>query len=131
MKTADEINAILEPETGWRVEVAVSPHDQSEFLRLHRKAGGGWERKEFVASLPRESPVGVIVACGMVAGHYFALGLAFAEWMASVHDEAKRILNRPAGDVTWLIGGPEDMRESFSDGMSPAEYVQAEVEDID
>ncbi|ODP35109.1 hypothetical protein [Pandoraea sp. ISTKB] len=74
MQTADEINSLLEPETGWRVEIATSPHDQTEFLRLCRKAGESWERKETVAVLPRDSPVGVIVACGQVAAHYRELG---------------------------------------------------------
>lgn len=74
MQTIEEINAVLEPETGWRVELAVSPHDQSEFLHLYRKTGREWSEREFVASFPRESDAGVIVACGMVARHYFCLG---------------------------------------------------------
>lgn len=130
MPTADEINALLEPETGWRVEVALSPHDQSEFLRLYRKTGIGWDEKEFIAALPRESPVGVIVACGMVAGHYFRLGQEFSGWMVVAEAEARRVLNCPAGDMTWLLGGPEDMRESFEEGMSPTEYVQTQVENV-
>lgn len=76
IQTADEINEVLEPETGWRVEVAESPHDKSEFLRLHRRVGESWDQKEYVASFPRESPVGVVVACGQVAAHYHALGLS-------------------------------------------------------
>lgn len=74
MKSIEEINAVLEPETGWQVELGVSPHDQSEFLRLYRKTGDTWKDREFVASFPRESEPGVIVACGMVARHYFKLG---------------------------------------------------------
>ena len=78
ISTIDEINAVLEPETGWRVELAISEHDQSEFLRLYRKDGDTWDNKVFVWSLPRESSVGVLVACGGVAGHYYKLGIASA-----------------------------------------------------
>lgn len=74
MQTIDEINAVLEPEAGWRVELGVSPHDQSEFLRLYRKVGVTWDEKEFVASFPRDSSAGILAACGMVARHYYKLG---------------------------------------------------------
>lgn len=76
--TIEEINAALEPETGWRVELAISEHDRSEFLRLYRMDGDTWEKKVFVWSLPRESPAGVLAACGGVARHYYQLGQASA-----------------------------------------------------
>lgn len=79
MQTVEEINAILEPETGWCVELGVSPHDQSEFLRLHRKTGKTCADKEFITSFPRNSGAGVIVACGAVARHYYKLGQASRE----------------------------------------------------
>lgn len=133
LMTEEEINAILEPETGWRVEVAVSPHDESEFLRLFRKAGATWDTKEFVGAFPRESPVGVIVACGSVAGHYFRRGSEFGKWVSAVEAEARRVLvNQASGpdDFLWLIGGPEHMRPSFEKGDSAAEYVQAQLDEI-
>jgi len=103
MKTADEINALLEPETGWRVEVAVSPHDQSEFLRLYRKIGASWDQKEFVTSFPRESPVGVIVACGAVANHYYALGKSEPDEQSAIaepmSDEDNAYFNQMTADV--------------------------------
>jgi hypothetical protein len=75
-QTIEEINAVLEPETDWRVELAISEHDQSEFLRLYRKAGDSWDDKVFVWSFPRESEVSVLAACGGVARHYFEMGQA-------------------------------------------------------
>jgi hypothetical protein len=56
---------------------------------------------------------------------------AFDGWASEVEVEARRVLDRPTGDIAWLIGGPEDMRGSFEDAMSPGEYVQAQVENID
>ena len=76
IQTIEEINEVLEPETGWRVELAVSPHDHSEFLRLYRKAGATWNDKVFVWSFPRDSSAHVLAACGGAARHYFELGQA-------------------------------------------------------
>jgi hypothetical protein len=55
----------------------------------------------------------------------------FANWMLAVEGEARHALDRTEGDVTWLLGSPEDMRECFDDGMSPAEYVRAQIEQPD
>ena len=55
----------------------------------------------------------------------------FKAWLTAVETEARRVLNRPTEDVTWLIGGPEDMRRSFISDESPAEYVQAQIDSID
>lgn len=73
MQTIEAINAIVTPETGWVVELAVSPHDRSEFLRLLRVVPGSDERV-FVTALPRETESGVICAFGMACHHYHALG---------------------------------------------------------
>ncbi|MCA8002752.1 hypothetical protein [Burkholderia metallica] len=52
----------------------------------------------------------------------------FTKWAESVETEARRTLGRPDGDVGWLLGAPEDMRECFEDGMNPVEYVKAQIE---
>lgn len=53
----------------------------------------------------------------------------FKIWVKAVEVEARRVLARD--DVVWLIGDERDMGPSFDDGMSPEEYVQAQVENID
>ncbi|KVT98632.1 hypothetical protein [Burkholderia ubonensis] len=53
---------------------------------------------------------------------------AFVKWTASVEDAARRVLGRADRDVSWLLGAPEDMRECFDGGMSPEEYVKAQIE---
>jgi len=78
MDDLNRFNEVLESETGWRVEVAISPFDQSEFLRLYRKVSDSWNDKEFVASFPRDAQLGTMVACGMVAKHYHDLGKTLA-----------------------------------------------------
>ncbi|KVT55522.1 hypothetical protein WK54_16975 [Burkholderia ubonensis] len=55
----------------------------------------------------------------------------FAKWTSSVENEARRALGRAESDVSWLLGSPEDMRECFDDGMSPEEYVKAQIEQPD
>ncbi|KWC18633.1 hypothetical protein WL48_03190 [Burkholderia ubonensis] len=55
----------------------------------------------------------------------------FAKWTSSVENEASRALERAESDVSWLLGSPEDMRECFDDGMSPEEYVKAQIEQPD
>ncbi|HEP6430618.1 TPA: hypothetical protein VDB83_004941 [Burkholderia cenocepacia] len=53
---------------------------------------------------------------------------AFLKWIASVEGEARRVLGHAERDVSWLLGAPEDMRECFDGGMSPEEYVKAQIE---
>lgn len=48
-----------------------------------------------------------------------------------MENEARRALGRAESDVSWLLGSPEDMRECFDDGMSPEEYVKAQIEQPD
>ncbi|PCE30352.1 hypothetical protein [Burkholderia ubonensis] len=54
----------------------------------------------------------------------------FVAWVDSVEMEARRAFGRSDADLTWLIGGIEEMRPSFHDGMSAARYVQAQIETI-
>lgn len=53
----------------------------------------------------------------------------FVAWVAQVQAEAKRRLGRD--DVEWLIGDERDLKESFTDGMSPTEYIDEQVASID
>lgn len=52
---------------------------------------------------------------------------AFAKWTVAAENEARRVLDRPEGDVSWILGAPEDIRECFDDGMTAAEYVVAQI----
>ena len=53
----------------------------------------------------------------------------FYGWIEEVKAEAQRSLGH--GNSEWLIGDWRDMKPSFDEGMSPAEYVQSQVEHID
>jgi hypothetical protein len=72
IQSVDEINALLEIETGWRVELAQSIG--GEFLRLMRRAGAAEDEWEAVGSFPRETGAGVFCAMGGLSRHYYALG---------------------------------------------------------
>lgn len=73
MQPIGEINDIVTPETGWRVKLGISPHDQSEFLRLYRVDDSSGQ-EVFVTSLPRETGAGTICAFGGACKHYYKLG---------------------------------------------------------
>lgn len=75
---------------------------------------------------PGELRAGVLYDC---VGAPMPSEQGFVCWVAEVQAEAKRRLCRD--DVEWVIGGEGDMKSSFKAGLSPAEYVQEQVENID
>ncbi|MEW6345751.1 MAG: hypothetical protein AB1704_34325 [Pseudomonadota bacterium] len=54
-------------------------------------------------------------------------GMTFAEWTVEAEADARRVLDRTTGDVTWLLGSSDDMRQVFNEGYSPADYVQSQL----
>ena len=55
---------------------------------------------------------------------------AFARWVDAVEAEGARVLGRGDADMTWIIGGIEDVRAAFADGVTPKAYVHAQLENI-
>lgn len=74
IQTIDEINSVITPVMKHFVELGISPHDQSEFLRLYRIDKKSGEHI-FVTSLPRETGTGIICSFAPAMGHYYRLGL--------------------------------------------------------
>lgn len=54
----------------------------------------------------------------------------FAQWVDAVDAEGARVLGRGDADMTWFIGGIEDMRPAFADGVTPEAYIRAQLEKI-
>lgn len=76
VQTIEEINALLGPAVGWRVELAFSPQNQAECLQLFRKAGKTWDDKIFIWTFPRDAGAGVIAACVGIARRYFDIDVS-------------------------------------------------------
>lgn len=51
----------------------------------------------------------------------------FEQWKQEVKDYLKNRMGE--GEWDWLIGGDDDMKESYDEGMPPDEYVEMNIED--
>lgn len=116
MQTIEQINAIVTLETGLSVALGISPHDQSEFLRLYRDDPAS-DEKVFVTSLPRETEAGVICAFGAALQHYYRLGQAPQEVRDRLEAGELKRLGRPGTDEE-----PDDAIADFTG------EVRAEIE---